>query len=147
MPVDEDEIDLKEVFRTINRYRLMIVSFVILFTLGAAVFAYFKPNVYQARSTVEISDDKKMGGQEDILAMAMDGGSANVDTEIEIVKSVAMTQKALKKVDLAHRYYTTRLWKEVELYKSSPFRVGMLNGYGVSYILKPIDEETLPSHR
>ena len=139
-PIDEDEIDLKEVFRTISRYKFMIVTFVILFTLGAAVFAYFKPNVYQARSTVEISDSKKGGGQEDILAMAMDGGSANVDTEIEIVKSVAMTQKALENVDLAHRYYTTRRWKEVELYTSAPFRVGMLSGYETSFTLKPIDK-------
>ena len=137
--IDEDEIDLKEVFRTINRYKLTILTFVVLFTLGAVVFAYFKPNVYQARATVEISDDKASGGQGDILAMAMEGGSANVDTEIEIVKSIAMTQKALEKVDLSHRYYTTRLWKEIELYKSSPFRVGMLNGYDISFMLKPID--------
>ena len=137
--IDEDEIDLKEVFRTISRYKLMIVTFLVLFTLAAVVFAYFKPNVYEARSTVEISDTKKGAGQGDILAMAMDGGSANVDTEIEIVKSIAMTQKALENVNLTHRYYTTHLWKERELYKSSPFRVGMLSGYGISFMLQPVD--------
>ena len=138
--IDEDEIDLKEVFRTIFTYKYMIISLVIVFTLASAVFAYFKPNVYQASSTVEISPDKKgAGGAEDIMAMAMDSGSVNVDTEIEIVKSVAMAQKALKHVDLAHRYYTTRRYKQVELYKKSPFEVGMLKGYGVRFDLFPVD--------
>ena len=140
--IDEDEIDIKEVFRTIYNYRYMIISLVIIFTLASAVFAYFKPNVYQASSTVEISSEKGKGGTEDILAAAMDAGSVNVDTEIEIVKSVSMTQKALEKVDLAHHYYTTRRFKEVELYKETPFQVGMLKGFDVSFDLIPVDEKS-----
>ena len=139
--IDEDEIDLKEVFRTIYNYRYMIISLVIIFTLASAVFAYFKPNIYQASSTVEISPDKKGGsGAEDVLAMAMDSGSVNADTEIEIVKSVSLAEKALKNVDMAHRYYTTRRYKQVELYKDSPFEVGMLKGYGVTFYLTPVDD-------
>jgi len=139
--IDEDEIDLKEVFRTLFKYKYMIISLVIVSTLASAVFAYFKPSVYMASSTVEISPDKKGGGQEDILAMAMDGGSVNVDTEIVIVKSVAMAEKALKDVDMAHHYYTTRRYKQVELYKNSPFEVGMLSGYGVRFELVPMGDE------
>lgn len=139
--INEDEIDLKEVFGTVYRYRYMIVSLVLVFTLASAVFAYFKPNVYKATTTVEISSEKAKGGTEDILAAAMDAGLANVDTEIEIVKSVAMTEKALQSLDMAHRYYTKRRFKEVELYKDSPFKVGMLKGYGISFKVIPVDKQ------
>ena len=60
--------------------------------------------------------------------------------EIEIIKSRFLTEKALKKVDFSHRYYTTKRFKEIELYKNSPFRVGMLKGFGISFDLFPIDE-------
>ncbi len=140
--IDEGEIDLSEVFRTIYNYKYMITSLMIIFTLASVVFAYFKPNVYTASSTIEVSPEKKGGADaDDVLAMAMDSGSVNVDTEIVIVNSVSMTERALKKVDLAHRYYTSRRYKQVEFYKDSPFKVGMLKGYGVTFKLIPLDEK------
>ena len=51
--VDEDEIDLSEVFRTIYNYKYMIISLIIVFTLASTVFAYFKPNVYKASSPLK----------------------------------------------------------------------------------------------
>ncbi len=141
--IDEDEIDIREIFRTVFHYKYMIISLVILFTLASAVYAYFKPNVYQASSTVEISPEKwGAGGSDDVLAMAMDPGSVNSDTEIVIANSVSMTERALKYVDFAHRYYTTRRYKQVELYKRSPFQVGMLKGYGTKFNVIPMDEKT-----
>jgi capsular exopolysaccharide synthesis family protein len=62
-----------------------------------------------------------------------------MDTEIEIVKSVTVAEKALKKVDVTHHYYTTRNYKEVELYDEAPFQVGMLKGYDVIFELVPVD--------
>lgn len=140
--IDEDEIDIKEIFRTVFRYKYMIISLVILFTLGSAFFAYFKTNVYKTTSTVEVRIDKMRGAQQDVLAMAMDGGSmVNPDTEMEIIRSVSLTEKALKHVDMTHHYYTTRRYKKVELYKNSPFEVGMLRGYGILFDLIPVDEK------
>ena len=139
-PIDEDEIDLKEVFRTVYVYRYMIISFIMVFMVTSIAFAYFKTNVYQAFSTVEISDDKQMGSQDDILSMAMEGGSANVDTEIQIIKSAFLAEKALKHVNLTHRYYSSKKLKQIELYKTSPFEVGLLKGFGVTFYLYPEDE-------
>jgi len=141
--IDEDEIDIKEIFRTVFRYKYMIILLVILFTFGAAFFAYFKTNVYKTTSTVEVRIDKmRGGGQQDVLAMAMDGGSmVNPDTEMEIIKSVSLTQSALKHVDMTHHYYTTRRYKKVELYKNAPFEVGMLKGHGIMFDLIPIDDK------
>ncbi len=139
--IDEDEIDLKEVFRTLSRYKYMIISLVLLFTIAAGVFAYFKPNIYQASSSIEVTADRRAGNPTDVLSMAMEGSAVNIDTEIEIVKSVSLAEKALKHVDMTHHYYTTRRYKKVELYKGSPFEVGMLKGYGIGFELFPISDK------
>ena len=140
--IDEDEIDLREVFRTIYRYKYMIILFVVVFTLASAYIAYFKPNVYKASSTVEVGIERygSYGGG-DVLAMAMSPGAANAETEMEIIKSRFLAAKAAKDVDVLHRYYTTRRFREVELYKESPFRVGMLRGYDIPFELYPVDEK------
>ena len=78
---DEDEIDIKEIFRTVYRYRYMILLLAILFTVVSAYIAYFKPNVYQASATVEAGLDKRSDGSQDVLAMAIDLGAMNADTK------------------------------------------------------------------
>ena len=140
--IDEDEIDIKEVFMTVYRYRYMIFLLVFIFGLVSSYYAYFKPNIYQASATVEVGLDQRGYGSQDMLAMAMDSGTMNADTEMEIIRSRFLTEKALKDVDFAHRYYTTRNYKEIELYKDSPFEVGMLKGYDISFKLMPIDDKS-----
>ena len=137
MQIDEEEIDIKEIFRTLYRYKTMIFLLVILFALVSSYYAYFKPNVYKASATVEVGLDQRGSGGQDVLAMAMDSGSMNADTEMDIIKSRFLTEKALKKVNFSHRYYTTRRFKEIELYKKSPFQVGMNKGYGISFDFYP----------
>ncbi len=140
--IDEDEIDLKEVFRTIFRYKYMIISLVLISTVISAYIAYFKPNVYKASSTVEVGIERSGGyGGQDVLSMAMSPGTVNADTEMEIIRSRFLAEKAAEHVDVLHRYYSTRRFKEVELYKQSPFRVGMLKGYGISFDLYPMDDK------
>ena len=139
---DEDEIDIKEIFRTVYRYRYMILLLVILFGVASSYYAYFKPNVYKASATVEVGLDQRGFGSQDVLAMATDSGTMNADTEMEIIQSRFLAEKALKEVNLSHRYYTTRKFKELELYKDSPFQVGMNKGYGISFDFYPIDEKS-----
>lgn len=142
--IDEDEIDLKEVFRTIFRYKYMIIAFVILFGAGSSFFAYFKPNVYKATSTIEIgfnpSANRGMMGM-DMMSMAMDGGAMTPDTEIAKIKSRTLAERIAQKIDFAHKYYTERRFKELELYVNSPFKVAMNKGYGISFDLYPIDNK------
>jgi capsular exopolysaccharide synthesis family protein len=138
---DEDEIDIKEVFRTIFEYKYMIVLFVLLFGLGSAYYAYFKDNVYKASVTIEVGVKERGFGSQDILTMAMDQGSKNTDTEMEIIKSRFLAERVAQEVDFSHKYYTTRKFKEIELYKNSPFEVGMNKGYEISFNLLPIDDK------
>jgi len=139
---DEDEIDIKEIFRILHRYKYMIVVITLLFTVASMYIAYFKPNIYQASTTVEVGLQKRGYGSSDVINMALDPGVLTPDTEMEIIKSRFLAKKALKKVDFTHKYYTTRRWREIELYKNAPFRIGMLKGYGISFNLYPLDKES-----
>ena len=85
--IDEDEIDVKEVFRTIHRYKYMIILLVILFGLGSAYYAYFKTNIYKASATVEVGMQPRGFGSQDMLAMATMGtGTDDTSKEMQIIK-------------------------------------------------------------
>ena len=102
---DDEEIDIKEIFRTVYRYRYIILLLVILSTVASSYHAYFKPNAYKASATVEVGlEQRGYGGGQDILAMATESGAMNADTGMDIIKSRFLTEKALKKVNFAHRY-------------------------------------------
>jgi len=52
----EDEIDLREVVLSIIKYKAMIFSITAFITICAAVFAFSKTPVYEAKATVEIGN-------------------------------------------------------------------------------------------
>ncbi len=121
--IDEDEIDLREVFSTLNRYKYSIVIFAIVFTIGATIFAYFKPNVYEASTTIELEQQGHGGPGDDMMMLALSGGGANLDNEQFILKSRFLSEKVLEGLDIGTRYFTRHNFRTVELYRSSPFVV------------------------
>ena len=138
----DGELDIKELFRTLKRHKLFIFLMGLVFTLIFAVYAYYKPNVYQADTILEIGPGQKQGSQkEDILSMALGGGKVNLDTEMGIVLSRKIALNTLKSVNLTHRYYAVNGYKRpVELYDSVPFEVLMKSGYNLKFTLTPLDK-------
>ena len=140
-----DEIDLKEVFRTILKYKKSIISITLLFFIFSAVFAYYKPNIYSSSSTIEVlEDDKGSVGSADFMLKAFGGNSYNIDNELAILESRFVVQKALESLNLHTRYYSTNILnKKTELYKDSPFIVTYKNiedpMYSKTFELEPID--------
>ena len=55
----EDEIDLRELFKTIWAKRVFITIFTFIVTVLAAVYAYTKTPIYEAKALVEIGEYKK----------------------------------------------------------------------------------------
>jgi uncharacterized protein involved in exopolysaccharide biosynthesis len=125
--IDNDEIDIKEIFWVIGRYKWMIIFMVLIFGLGSAYYAYFKPDIYKATATVEVGLGQR-SARGDILTMATDPGRLRPDTEKSIIKSRFLAKMASEEVDRTHHYYTTVDFKQGELYKDAPFRVGMKKG-------------------
>ena len=144
--IQNDEIDLKDLFKTIMKYKYTIALFAMVFTLGAAVFAYTKPSVYSSFATIELQEESNRFGAEDALKKAFSGGSVNIENQIEIFKSKSLADQALKYLNLGTRYFTTKNFRVHEYYKNSPFIVidKVLEDtiYGRSFTLTPIDEES-----
>lgn len=121
--IAEEEIDLKEVFRTLGRYKksIAIIAFsVLMFT---SIYAYFSTNVYQADLTLQIQEKSGEQSPNDLMAQAMGIQGGNVDNEIAIFQSRLVAKKALEKLNIGTRYYVSSHLKKIELYKDSPFSV------------------------
>jgi len=103
------------------------------------IYIYFKPDIYKATATVEVGLGDRVG-QGDVLSMATEPGRLNPDTEKAIILSRFLAKKTSKIVDKTHHYYMLDNFKEVELYKDSPFIVGMNRGFGIRFDFYPINE-------
>ena len=123
--IDEDEIDLKEVFSTLNRYKFFIIAFAIVFTVGATIFAYFKPNVYDATTTLQLEEENRWGGANggDLMNLALSGGGSNLDNEQYILKSRFLSERVLRELDIGTRYFAKHNLRTIELYRTAPFVV------------------------
>jgi capsular exopolysaccharide synthesis family protein len=145
IPVEEDEIDLKVIFGTLYRYKISIILIALLFFVVAALYAYLKPNVYTATTSIELKAERYWGGgATDFMTQAFTGGEANLDNEQLVLKSRFLAQKALEYLDIGTRYYTTRGYREVELYREAPFIVNTLyidkRAYGLMMTVVPRGE-------
>ncbi|MBP7784191.1 MAG: polysaccharide biosynthesis tyrosine autokinase [Aliarcobacter sp.] len=144
--IQNDEIDLKDLFKTIMKYKYIIALFAIIFTIASAVFAYVKPSVYSSFATIELQEEKNSFNADDALKQAFSGGSVNVENQIEILKSKSLQDKALKELILKTRYFTVKNYRVREFYKNSPFividKILEDNIYGTTFNLTPIDESS-----
>ena len=142
-----DEIDLKEVFRTILRYKFSIIFITLVFFIASVIFAYYKPNIYTSSATIRVIDDENgRVGSADFMLKAFGGSTVNIDNEISIINSRTIIQQALESLNLTTNYYTyNKLKKKHEFYKDSPFIVNVKviesEVYGKNFIIEPIDED------
>ena len=120
-----EEIDLKEVFSTLMRYKKSVMYTTLAITLTAMVFTYFSTRVYEANLSLKIQVDapNSRAGGEDFMNQALGMQSGNIDNEIAIIQSGSVIQNALSSMNLGTRYYEKKNLKTVELYKSTPFVV------------------------
>jgi len=119
----EEEIDFKNIFATLGRYKMSIISITVFALLLAIAYAYFSKNIYQANLTMKIQPEQQNGAAGDMLADALSGQKVNIENEMVILRSNFVVQKALESVPMWTRYYTTKNFKTQELYKDSPFTV------------------------
>ena len=135
---EEEYFDIKEFFTLLKKYKYSIILITLLTTAIAFLYAYYKPNIYKATATLEVSAKKSsLSSSKDILSAALSQGVEDIDTEIEIIKSRFVTQMALKSVDFKNHYYGIKHFKKIELYKNSPIKVDLKRGYDIEFKIIP----------
>jgi len=142
--IEEDEIDLKELLKTIiyRKWNIIIVAFFT--TIVAIAYAYYKPSIYQACSTLEIESDKKTGFNQDILTEALNGtGGNNLDTESEVIKSRYLVEKVVKKLNLNQQYIgVNNYYKKIYFYNNEPFKIDLTKGVDLTFKIIPKTDTT-----
>lgn len=124
----EKEIDFKNIFDIIKRYKLSIVVIVIISTFLTLFYTLTAMKIYQADLKLEIRS--KMYGEpsqapNDSIDKAFDVKGENLENEIAVLQSHFVVSKAAEKLQLGTRYYVDKRFKSMELYKDSPFTVSV----------------------
>ncbi len=147
--LEEDEIDLRELFDVVWRHNVEIILFVVVFAVTTLVWLYFQPSVYRALATIELpAQSRGVLDQADdlsaIIPTAMTA-SGSVENEIEIIKSTYVAKKSLQYINIGTRYFIKKHYRMHELYRNVPFVVSSQNIdkdiMGHKFILIPKDKK------
>ncbi|MDY0195236.1 MAG: polysaccharide biosynthesis tyrosine autokinase [Sulfurovaceae bacterium] len=125
--IEEDEIDLKEIWNVIVRRRSLIASIAGVVFLLSVIYAFWSTNIYSTYASIEIEDKSKtssMPSELDIFAGGIGGGSG-IDNEIEILQSRELLLKLMGVMPLNVRYFQEGVLKDTELYDNRPFDLQM----------------------
>lgn len=136
---NNDSIDLRRLFREIARYKKLYVIAAIFF-IGLGVFyCFYKMPQYKSSSTILIEDSASggssgmggAGGMSNIMKTFSLGGftSSSVDNEILILESNQIVNSVVNKLGLNISYIRKDGIKRDMLYKDSPIRIELSEGF------------------
>lgn len=97
--VDEETLDLRDIWKTIKKRRKVIMNTFWIFVISAAVISFLLPPTYEAETTLRIKQPKGLG--DSLLADLPIGNAANskmqMSTYAEILKSRTVIQEVIDK--------------------------------------------------
>ncbi len=145
--IEEDEIDLRELWRTIVRKKYIIVSIAFCIFFLSIVYVFLSKNIYSTYSLIEISEKSTTHVATDLDIFSGDLiENSELPNEIEIVKSREMLLKLLSSLPLNIRYYNDGLFEKNEIYEKKPVEF-IINNIAVkldseiTFNVKLIDEK------
>lgn len=147
---EEQAIDIKQlVFIFLNHWYLFLIGAVVALAVGFVINRY-SPNVYQTSGTVLIKDAQSGFDATDIMTNGNFRGYQNVDNEMSILKSYALKDRAVKKMNIEVTYMEKGRVMTVELYKNAPFTVDfdrtVPQAVGLVYEVVKIGEDKIILH-
>jgi len=147
---NKDEINLRELFSTIGRYKWSIIFFTIILTLAVAAKVYFMPKYYRSTVIIEVKpeDDKtqgfSMGGAAAMLLGDMSGGSTDLEKDKTLLQTYRTNKKVLDIVNgyMVRYFITDDKHKEVEVdnnlsIKVSDVTIYDFKNYGSRIVVEP----------
>lgn len=125
----DDEINLEEIFKTILKYKWSILFITLVAFILSIVFVYFRTSVYNSSSLIEVKSETKGTMREaDFLEGALSGfGNANVNKDIEILKTFHVNNAVIDKLNFQTRYYIDEGFKQIEIYDNTPIKISNMS--------------------
>ena len=154
--IRKDEINLRELFKTIGRYKWSIIFFTIIITVAVAAKVYFMPKYYKSTVTLEVKPEEtqaggfSMGGAAAMLLGGGAGGSTNLEKDITLLKTYRTNEKVLNKVnDYMVRYFTinseNHKLEEVNIDNNlsialTDIKIFNFKDYGIQLLIEPMNK-------
>ncbi|WP_321282248.1 polysaccharide biosynthesis tyrosine autokinase [Marinifilum fragile] len=140
--VNEDEIDLKELFfRLLSKWHWFVVFGFLGIVLGF-LFSRVSQPVYDAKSVILVDENKKGMGVENLFEGMELGNGPNMQNHVGILNSYTLNLQALNNLNWRTTFYKKNFMKKTDLYKTSPFKIsenGGENLTGVELLITPLE--------
>ncbi len=119
-------INFKKILYLLSKYKLSNIFIFLLFIAGGIFYIYFTTPEFRTYMTVEVEKNVNNGGGGDFLTQIRQSNEG-IETEIDVLRSRFLVEKALETVDFNIQYYKKEGFKKVEIYKDVPFKVKDVN--------------------
>src|SRR5215203_3694754 len=118
-------LSLKDLFYKYIRFLPLFIICIALSLFVAYVYLRYATLVYQSTGRLIIKDEKGSGaGNSDKMdQLLMSDGKKNIQNEIEYLQSRPLMERVVKALNLNFSYLAQGKIKELNVYKSCPFRV------------------------
>ena len=105
-PDEEEESPLRDYWRSVRRYLWLIVGFTLLVAAFASVYMARRPDIYQARSVVQVDLEANSGlsttkGNQVVVSNTAND-PAYFNTQLRVLTSSALLQRVVRTLDLEH---------------------------------------------
>ena len=114
-------INLKKILYLLSKYKIFNIFLFLIFLGGGILYIYFTTPEYRTYMTIEVEREAQ-NNQNDLLT-GIRQNSEGIETEMDVLRSRFLVEKALKSIDLETQYFKKENLKTYEIYGESPFLV------------------------
>jgi len=149
--IEEDEIDIRELFITIRENIWTIVIITIISILIASSYIYWTRAIYSADVTIALEGDKKSSKLGDILSIeTVIGNTLNSEDKLQLAKITLMSKKfigtIIDKLDVSREFFIKKNFRKIELDNFSNLKIDIKyknsSLYGEDFEIIPITEQS-----
>lgn len=121
--LNEEVIDLKQIFFKFLKYWYLFVIAIILSLAVAYLFNRFTKPTYKVSTTILIKDEKSAFDAQALLGLGNLQNAQSIENEIGVLKSRALITRAIRSQNFDISYFTEENFIIRELYDEAPFTV------------------------
>ncbi len=119
--IEEDEIDLKELFLVLWNHKLKIILFTSLVSIGSIFYSLSLPNIYKSQAIISSASSSsgnlssvvsQYSGLADMAGISLpsQGGSDKFSMGLEVIKSLSFFEKLVEKYNLFFELQAPEGW-------------------------------------
>lgn len=119
-------LSVRDLFYKYVRFLPLFAICIAVSLFGAYMYLRYATLIYQANGTLVIQSESNTASNDKLEQLLVSDGKKNIENEIEYLKSRPLMMRVVKSLDLNFSYFALGNIKELNIYKSAPFKVEAL---------------------